>query len=165
MHDLFLLQNKKFSIVGADGGGLFHPQDYDLQPLPPVTSCWRGYVCTYKISNDKLLLDSVQINLDHEGPPINNAHPVFSSRDIFDNIYNEINLQMDFTGGILVAEGFIQKLYVHMGFHPAWKFETVFELTFSQGALLDTQDVSQQMAELRDRMTRQPPSSGPDAFR
>lgn len=71
---------------------------------------------------------------------------------------------MDFTGGILVADGFIHNLYVHMGFQPAWKYETVFELTFSQGTLLDTTDVSRQMAGLRDAMTRQPSPSGPDKF-
>lgn len=164
IHDSFLLQDKTYSVVGVNGGSLFHPQDQSMQPLPRITSCWRGYVCTYKISDSKLLLDSLQVNLAHEGPAINNIPPVFSSRGTFDNIYKDIHLRMDFTGGILVADGFIHNLYVHMGFQPAWKYETVFELTFSQGTLLDTTDVSRRMAGLRDAMTRQPSPSGPDKF-
>ena len=31
---------------------------------------------------------------------------------------------------MLACEGFIDALYVHMGFHPAWKFEHVEELIF-----------------------------------
>jgi len=52
-----------------------------------------------------------------------------------------------------------------MGFHAAWKYETVFEMVFSLGLLLETKDVSRQMAELRDRMTRQPLQPATDASR
>jgi hypothetical protein len=156
MNDAFLLQDKRFSIVGVNGSGLFDPLIYNMQPLPRITSCWRGYVCTYKTLDNRLLLDSLLVNLDQEGPAINDIRPAFSNQGTFNNTYNGIKLQMDFTGGILVAYGFIQQLYVHMGFHPAWKYETVFELILSQGNVLDTRNVSSEMAQLRDKMTRQP---------
>ena len=158
--DSFLLQDQKCSIVGINGTGLFDPLDHNLHPLPRITSCWRGYVCTYKTIQDKLLLDSVQVNLDQEGPVIHEVRPHFDRKGIFDNIYKDLNLPVDFTGGLLAANGFIQPLYVHMGFHPAWKYETVFELIFSQGHVLDTRDVSEQMAKLRDTMMRQPLQPG-----
>jgi hypothetical protein len=163
--DSFLFQEQRFSLVGVNGGNLFHPETFGMQPLPRITSCWRGFVCTYKTLDNRLVLDTLQINLGQEGPPINNLRPVFSSAGTFDNIYHDLNLQIDFTGGMLVAIGFIQALYVHMGFHPAWKYETVFELVFSQGHLLETKDVSRQMAELRDRMARQPLQPGTDVSR
>jgi hypothetical protein len=50
-----------------------------------------------------------------------------------------------------------------MGFHPAWKYETVFALNISQGHILETKDVSQQMAELREKMSRQPLQPNGDA--
>lgn len=161
IHDVFLLQDKRLSIVEVSGGGLFHPQKHDMQPRPRITSCWRGYFCTYAILHDRLVLESLQVNLNQEGPVINSAHPLFSASSTFDNIDHEIHLPMDFTGGILATDGFIQKLYVHMRFQPAWKFETVFELTFSTGTLLETKDVSRQMAELRERMSRQQDPYGP----
>jgi hypothetical protein len=57
--DSFLFQDKKFSIAGIHGTGLFNPVDRNLQPLPRVTGCWRGFVCTYKTHSDELLLDSL----------------------------------------------------------------------------------------------------------
>ncbi len=163
MSDSFLLEEKKFSLVGVNGSGLFNPSDYNMQPLPRITSCWRGYVCTYKTFHDKLLLDALLINLDHEGPAINNIHPVFSNQGTFNNTYKNLDLHLDFTGSILIAQGFIQQLYVHMGFHPAWKYETVFELNVSQGHVLETKDVSKEMAELRDKMSRGPLQPNRDA--
>ncbi len=32
---------------------------------------------------------------------------------------------ISFTGGLPIAADFIQELYVHLGFHPAWKFREV----------------------------------------
>jgi hypothetical protein len=165
IHDSLLFQDQKFSIAGVNGGNLFHPAEYDMQPLPRITSCWRGYVCTYKTLYNKLLLDTLQTNLGQKGPAINNIQPAFSTAGTFDNIYHDLNLLIDFSGGMLVVNGFIQALYVHMGFHPAWKYETVLELVFSQGYLLETKNVSRQMAELRDRITRQPFQPGKDASR
>jgi len=165
INDSFLFQVQKFSIVGVNGERLFHPAEYGLQPLPRITSCWRGFVCTSKTLHNELLLDTLQTNLDLAGPAINNILPEFSTRSTFNNTYHDLNLHIDFSGGMLVANGFIQALYVHMGFHPAWKYETVIELAFSNGYLLDTKDVSGQMAELREKMTRQPLQPGTDASR
>jgi hypothetical protein len=161
--DSFLLQDQKFSIVGVNGMGLFDPHAYNMNPLPRITSCWRGYVCTYRSQSNKFLLETLQVNLGDEGLPINGISALFDPKNTFDNIYKDLNLHVDFTGGVLVAHGFLQQLYVHMGFHPAWKYETVFELILSQGYVLDTRDVSGKMAELRDKMLRQSMEPNADA--
>jgi hypothetical protein len=165
INDSFLFQDQKFSIVGVSDENLFHPAEYGKQPLPRITSCWRGYVATYAILDDKLVLSMLQVNLGREGPPVHNVRPAFSTQGTFDNIYRNIDLPVDFSGGMLVANGFIQSLYVHMGFHPAWKYETVLDLIFSQGTLLETRDVSRQMAEMREKMTQQPLQPGREAPR
>lgn len=162
MHDLFLFQEKNFSIAEVNGGGLFQPASHGMQPMPSITSCWRGYVCTYAAPYNKLQLHTLQVNLGQEGPEIHNIRPVFS-RDRFDNVYHDIHLPIDFTGSIRIATGFIQELYVHMGFAPAWKYESVFELSIAQGDVLDTKDISQPMAALREKMIRQPLQPGPNA--
>ena len=56
---------------------------------------------------------------------------------------------MEYTGGLLIADGFIQDLYVHMGFHPAWKYTNVVELVFETGVLQNEFDRSERMAEIR----------------
>lgn len=163
MTDTCLFQDQKFSIVGVNGNGLFDPANYDIQPRPRITSCWRGYVCTYKTLYNKFLLDQLQLNLDEEGPVINNVQPVFARENTFENTYQDLSLPIDFTGSMLIAQGFIQELYVHMGFHPAWKYKMVFELTISHGYVLDTKDMSEKMAKVREEMIRKPLQPGPHA--
>lgn len=152
--DSILLQDKKFSIVGTNGNALFNPVHFNLHPFQSITSCWRGYVCSYKTIYNKLLLDKLEINLHEQGPAMNGVRPLFS-KAMFNNTYNDLNMPIDFTGEILAADQFIRELYVHMGFPPAWKYETVYELIISGGYVIDTKDVSGQMAQLREQMSRQ----------
>jgi hypothetical protein len=158
--DLFLLDSQTLAIVGVNGAGLFDPLDHNLQPVPRITSCWRGYVCTYQTLRNKFLLDSLQVNLQREGPAINGVGPVFSSENTFDNTYQNLNLPVDFSGGILAAGDFIQQLYVHMGFHPAWKYRSVFELVISNGDVIETREVSEQIERIRNRMIQSPLEPG-----
>jgi hypothetical protein len=132
IHDSILLDDRKFSIVGLHGEDLFKPVEFRLQPRMSITSCWRGFVCEYKIESNKLFLNTLQVNLHEQDPLINRVEPTFS-KSTFDNVYNHLNLPMDFTGEILAGDHFIRELYVHMGFQPAWKFETVYQLTLSHG--------------------------------
>lgn len=163
--DILLLQDQTFSLVGVNGSGLFDPLQYNMQPLPRITSCWRGFVCTYKTLSNKFLLDALQVNLQHEGPAIDAIKPVFSRQGTFDNTYSFLDLPVDFTGGILAAREFRQGLYVHMGFHPAWKYKYVFELVISHGYVLETRDVSERMQEIRHAMIKSPLEPGADATR
>jgi hypothetical protein len=57
-----------------------------------------------------------------------------------------------FTGGFLIASGFMDEFYVHMGFHPAWKYKKVHELIFEKGHLVQASDKSQKIAEIRSKM-------------
>ncbi len=153
MHDSILLDDRKFSIVGLNGEDLFKPAEFNLQPRMSITSCWRGYVCEYKIESNKLFLNILQINLHEQGPLINKVEPIFS-KATFDNVYNHLNLPIDFTGEIIAGDRFLRELYVHMGFQPAWKYETVHQLTISHGSVLAEKDISQEMRQVREAMTR-----------
>ena len=53
-----------------------------------------------------------------------------------------------------------------MGFHPAWKYRRVHELQFIDGQVAATEDLSEQMEDVRRRIkTRdlQPDHDAPDA--
>jgi len=165
--DTFLLDDQEYSIVGVNGGELFKTQDFGLNPFSPMTACWRGYICQYRLRDNRLVLNKLKIYLktygssgsvDLQGPVINNVQPSFRpppKYEDFNNFYDELNLEIKFTGGILIGQGFIQKLYVHMGFHPAWKYQTVFELIFANGVASEVQNVSQQVEELRNKMAKE----------
>ncbi len=78
------------------------------------------------------------------GPDINGREPALpvDQQPLFNNVYDNLNLPLPFSGGFLIARDFIRELYVHMGFHPAWKFREVWELLFDNGILKESQDVS-----------------------
>jgi hypothetical protein len=153
--DLILLQDKKFSIVGVNENDLFDPAHFDLHPFQSITGCWRGYICMYKTLYNKMLFHKLEVNLHQQGPEINGVGPIFS-KATFNNTYNDLHMSVDFTGEIFAADGLIRKLCVHMGVHPAWKYETVYELVILNRYVLDTKDVSEQLAQLREQTTRQP---------
>lgn len=162
--DRLLLIHQSLFIVGVNGSGLFDPYALGLQPQPRITSCWRGYVCEYKVRANKLLLDKLHINLDAEEVTlVNNIVPELDPRALFSHVYHTRDLEIDFTGGLLAAGEFIPELYVHMGFHPAWKYKTVFELIVSHGEVTETRDVSGRMEEVRRQMLKSPMQPGANA--
>jgi hypothetical protein len=131
------------------------------------TACWRGYVATYSLLDDHLFLKDLGINLielkedgrnvsPSTGPEINGITPLQDSCDMVYNTYENVNLPLELTGGILVAKDFIQELYIHMGFHEAWKYEVVHELIFQDGKLTDSLDVSDKLADVRNKLAKEP---------
>lgn len=76
------------------------------------------------------------------------------------NRYENLGYPLAYTGGLLLAAGFIRDLYVHMGFHPAWKYEKVVELVFEGGVLQKACDRSAEMAELRNLVLAQAEQGG-----
>jgi hypothetical protein len=117
INDSFLLEDKNFSVVGVNGAGLFDPYAHNMNPMPRITSCWRGYVCTYKTLHNKLLLDTLQ-SIWSGSPAISDVRPQFDPKSTFDNVYKDSTCTPTLAEGCSSHE-FIQRLYVHMGFHPA----------------------------------------------
>jgi hypothetical protein len=167
MHDKVNLQGPEYDLVGVNGLELFNPEKFGFTPTGRVTSCGRGFVCHYVLAEKILILDKLQVSYGHLGktkfthkrcPAINNVSPIYTKdgNPQFNNVYENLNLPMEFTGGILIADNIDYKLCVNMGFHPAWKYLTVHELIFDNGRLRDIQDVSRKMKEIRDEMIKQP---------
>lgn len=169
-HDEFEFQGKKYSLVGVNGQGLFNPAQYDMVPMSTCSACWRGFLCKYAVVDNKLVLDSLQISLEESSvkdPKINNKLPSDSKDSIFNFHYKGLNLQLDFTGGILIGDGFIEDLYVHMGYHPAWKYKNVIEFYFNNGEMFSYNDVSKKLKQIRKKMKKEmkkgsPYPDGPD---
>lgn len=176
MHDLFLIGDEIFSIVGLKGDHFFEPrQNVGVMAMGNCSACWRGYRGTFATDeNTHLVLRHLQIDpaihpqipiADDialvEGIPIlQGVHPK-KLDDLFESCcgqyyYENLNLPLPYSGGVLIAQGFIRELYVHMGFHPAWKYETVYELIFDKGGLEEERNVSAAMAQIRQRLSETP---------
>lgn len=176
LHDLFTLDATDHAVVGVNGTGLFEPTRYGLHPVGTCSACWRGYRCRYAVAAGKLVLAELSLSLGHgfggdfvpeRGPELKGVIPIppRDERSFFNNFYEYLTLPVDFTGGMLIADGFIDELYVHMGFHPAWKYQRVIELIFERGSLFEERDVSDRVAAMRSELARLPEGPGPDASR
>ena len=164
-NDLFRYQEKDFSIAGISAGPLFNPADFGLFPIPASTACWRGYVATFTIFESHLVLDTLSVNLqEKQAPTINGILPSEPTRGLrlFNNVYTGLKYRIHYTGGLMLGHDFIRELYVHMGFHPAWKYKEVFELTFENGRLVSELDRSGWAAQQRQDFLESSRDDQPD---
>jgi hypothetical protein len=160
-------RGKRYAIVGKNGTGLFDPTLHDMKPVGKCSACWRGFVCTYAVEGGRLLLDAFAVCLDNLAPVLFGVSPKPDEGRIrlFDAVYKRLNHRVTYTGGLLLADGFIDELYVHMGFHPAWKYREVHELVFQDGTLVQEDDRSEQIAEFRRELGNRPLEPGTGAKR
>jgi hypothetical protein len=143
MPDLFVWRGHEYALVGIDGGPLFDPADHGLEVRMISTACWRGYICRYAVDGDELVIRGLMVGMDE--PPTE----LFGAARDSGGWYQPVRVPVPFTGGLLVGDGFVRELYVHMGFHPAWKYRHVHELLFESGRLTAHHDRSAAMAEIR----------------
>ncbi|QDU74284.1 hypothetical protein Pan97_12910 [Bremerella volcania] len=161
--DYFLYADKSYSVAGISEGSLFDPAILDIQPMGTCSACWRGYFVEYGLVDRHLAVVNLHASFYEEGegyrrlqgPEINGIVPtdMQDEHDWFNNHYEKINFHLEYSGGLLLADGFIEELYVHMGFHPAWKYLQVRELVFENGILIGDYDRSEKMAEIRQMIT------------
>ncbi|MEM3342433.1 MAG: hypothetical protein QW728_07040 [Thermoplasmata archaeon] len=168
--DKFVLDGEVFSIAGfrGDEKTLFNPTKHGLEPAPVCTACWRGYILTYSLSGDKLVLQDLEIGCSKDKyPALNGKSPLLrgqtEERMVLPAKYKDLNIFVSYSGSFLIGKGFIRELYVHMGFHPAWKYETVIELTFKEGILVDKKDLSDVMKQKREEMSKKPKEPAADS--
>ncbi|HSX52739.1 MAG TPA: hypothetical protein VLF09_17375 [Cellvibrio sp.] len=164
--DRFIYLGSPFHLAAYSNGELFYPDQHGYRPFPASTACWRGYCCEYAVKNGRLVLHQLCINHDggeaeqtaQTSPPALNSKPAALSTEthIGKWLFDDVSLPLDYSGGVVIGRDFIYSLYAHMGFHPAWKYETVYELIFESGNLVHTSDLSHRMAEAREKIAKNP---------
>lgn len=168
IHDVVRWKRRTWQLAGVDGQGLFRPEGAGLNPVMLHTACWRGFVCTYGIERRRLELQRLEIGLDPDaaaaasagtGARLDGRLPASAGGIAW--VYDRLTLAVPFSGGLLLGHRFVQHLYVHMGFAPAWKFEEVHEVLFEDGRLVKAADRSEQMTAIRARAAGEtPPGRG-----
>jgi len=162
---------EEHALVGIKGSGLFDPREAGIRCEMMSTACWRGYVAHYAVEDGELRLASLRMQLFGWGNKREPAHPgkqeavpvlgVPPTEVTYGHArYERIGVRVPFTGGLLVGRDFVRELYVHMGFHPAWKYRVVHELAFEDGRLVKEADRTEAMAEIRARLAARPREPG-----
>ncbi len=158
--DLVFFNKQEYSLTDFDGDELFHPIKYDLIPTSTCTACWKGFVASYEVKDDVLSLKTLDINIEEvkkeffwsSGIPELNGKKASGNESLysmFEYNFQDVDLSLSFSGWMLIGKGFIEKLYVHMGIHPAWKYIKVYKLEFEKGKLISSHNVSAAMKKYR----------------
>ena len=158
INDGFLFEEMEYKVSAIE-----YPEKfiniYSLLGFKPNefhTACWRGFIATYAIFENKLVLKNLYTNnasnLKNKAPKLNNILPDISidekwvseetrkNRREFN--YKNINLEIPYTGSIIINKNFILERYVHMGFQSPFSYETVIQIIFDDGKLIFTKDLS-----------------------
>jgi hypothetical protein len=165
--DTVEVRGRAYAIAGASGSGLFSPAEHGLVTMPLTTANWRGYQASYAVRRGVLHLARLEIGLHPEArgdraPVLFGAGPDEEAAARL--LYRFADAPIPYSGGLLLGDDFVWELYVHMGFHPAWKFRNVLELTLEEGRVVREHDRSEEMAEIRDRVAagQDDPDASPD---
>lgn len=160
--------NKRFSIVEMSAPMAFNPKDYGLEPQLRCTACYRGYWCEYNICDDELYLQNFYMfNLDNNYPPLNGANvseqkfekakkytskgveTALIEENMGHRVYENVNLNIPYTGRILVGDEYIRNYSIFMEYRLCWAYKILQEFVFEDGLLLETIDHSKYVEELR----------------
>jgi hypothetical protein len=141
--DTFILDGNEYSLIGTRGWGLASPEQFGMKPEMLHTACYRGFFATYEVTKEALYLRELTLREKNGNYlPIDGIQPETGK---YQATYRGLNVVVPFTGKIKVAKGFIDDLYIHMGFQKASAFETVLDLTLENGKVVRIHDRSKEM--------------------
>ena len=152
--DMVRRERRSFDLAGQSAGPPFDPTVYGIRPIFANSRINRGLTCDYDIVNGRLEVVRVQFVTRHATSRIGNNHAISNQRDdgAFQVEYDELNLPLAYTGGLLLGSFIIERLIVPFGIQPAWKYREVHELQFIEGSLVEEWDRSADVAQLRDSL-------------
>lgn len=157
IHDRVLWNHQDYLLVGVDGAGLFDPWEHGLETSPTTTANWRGWAARYAIEDDRLILmelTDVGLWVQPGTPPPSLLGVQAVAEGPGSYRFPDMQHPVSFTGRLLIAKGFIQSLYRHMGFHPAWKFEESWEFVVEDGRVAETRELTAEMRTLRKNIQK-----------
>lgn len=160
--DKFYYNDKEYTLVTISEKIKFHPKDYGIIPQMIHTACYRGFHCDYVIKNEILYLNNFTVNSANGNyPEINGKKPIPDSwfveickergQDFTGPCeYKDLELPIEFTGRIVLGDGFIKKYYIHMGFQRAWAYEELIELEIEDGLVVNLINHSEKAKSFRE---------------
>lgn len=148
--DIYRFRNTDWSMLGISGTGLFEPDQVGIRPTMMSTACYRGYFCTYDVTETGLFLSNLVVRAEDDAsyPAITGIAPchynIFGAAE-----YRLADFQVRFDGGLLLGSDFIDDEYVHMGFQKPHAYRNVREFVFDAGKLRGDIDHSALFVQVR----------------
>jgi len=138
--DTFLYGDEEYSLAGMTTGDLATPGQFGMEPAMMHTGCYRGYYCTYEMTEQGLLLRQLTLR-ERNGRylPIGGVEPTMEE---FRATYHGLAISVPFTGRLTLAKDLVPGRYVHMGFQEPTAFRTVLGVELVKGRITGTADLS-----------------------
>lgn len=149
-HEKLKESDAEWIIFGIDGSSyLFDPHKYGFEYSRYTTAAARGFRSTYKIDSKRLFLDSLEIGCTSRViPTLNGVEPILKKGS--PPVYYNVNLHIPHTGTLLLGLGYQRRTEM---FAEASEFETICELEFTEGTLIDRKTIN--LAKYRNDWWRQ----------
>lgn len=147
--DTFIFKGKRFELIGLEGGELFSPEPLGMEPEMIHTACYSGFYATYRLNKNSLILTKLTINdANNYYPTIDGVEPDLDEYERI-AVYDNLKYVIPFTGKIRLARGFIEELYIHMGYQKATAFKEVYDITVEKGKIIEAKDRSADVEKKR----------------
>ena len=163
--DPFFFRGESYFLSNVMEAPLFDPRAHGFLPFATCSACWAGYLASFALDTDRLLLRTLHINhgMPKESgppdpltpPPLAGRAPVPANPEVagdygFQWSYEDVNLPLDFTGPVLIGRGDLMTDRFHGRPWP-WQQEEVRLLRFEHGVLTHDEDLAPRMATYRQR--------------
>jgi hypothetical protein len=147
--DSFIFKGESYSLIGKTDGEFANPRQFGMTPKMMSTACYRGYYASYELNDAGLYLRKLTLReKDKNYLPVAGVNPVINTNR-YQATYTNLNVAVEFTGKIRLANGFIRELYIHMGYQKPTAFKTVFDITLKDGRVVEVKDRSEEMEAKR----------------
>lgn len=170
MPDFIYYRRRKHELLSVSNAELFEPEHVFAPGQfrefeAPSTDNWKGYVATYAVKDNQLLLRNLdcrmRVNPGSSKPTIGGHVPVtnFVVGDVGDFTYKKLEFPMTYSGDLQIGGGQILEppIFPQLGAYNWWSYELVHELHFEDGNLVEARDLT---ADAKRRRITNPSNFG-----
>jgi hypothetical protein len=166
MFDIVIFGGQRYKLAASTNELSFKVQAFNIEPVWTSTSCWRGFLRTFIIQDQKLFIRQLDVNdkkLRHVGVSGYQPNSIYGSYPkinypsnvdtLFELTYKDLNHEIDFTGSIIIGKIFYLDLLGHID-DTNWRQNETHELTFDNGILVSCKDMADSLNEIGTSMNK-----------
>ena len=154
--DVYRYKGVEYDCLKLSDGRLFYAKEHGFHPSAVDTNCWDGYWCEFEITNVVKLQTLSIHDKDCRYPPLNGVSITphsgtlaFVNPEMIHEKYENLDMPLDYTGRILLADGFIWQYRINIGLQRPFAYQTLLSVSFEKGVLKEVLDQSWIAEKLR----------------
>jgi len=141
--DHIIFRDERYDVGGFSNGPIFLPNHWGVETESRCSANLRGYTVGYSVIDDELFTTYLFLN-SKDG-----LYPMIGGVTPEDGVYKGLKMKVPYDGKLRLLKDFDRKYYMHIGFQAAAGHNTVLELSFEKGKLIEIHDRSEEAQALR----------------